>query len=76
MKCEGLVTLRKMHFNKAENIFIQQYDTHKEVLANSKNGITLIALVITIVVLLILAGVTVAMLVGQNRNTYKCKQCK
>ena len=30
------------------------------------NGITLIALVITIIVLLILAGVTVAMLVGEN----------
>ena len=31
-----------------------------------KNGITLIALVITIIVLLILAGVSVAMLTGQN----------
>ena len=33
-------------------------------------GITLIALVITIVVLLILAGVSIAMLTGENRNTY------
>ena len=31
-----------------------------------QNGITLIALVITIIVLLILAGVTIAMLTGQN----------
>ena len=31
-----------------------------------KKGITLIALVITIVVLLILAGVTIAMLTGEN----------
>ena len=31
-----------------------------------KNGITLIALVITIIVLLILAGVSIAMLTGQN----------
>ena len=31
-----------------------------------RNGITLIALVITIVVLLILAGVTIAMLTGEN----------
>ena len=34
-------------------------------------GITLIALVITIVVLLILAAVSIAMLTGQNRNTNK-----
>ena len=31
-----------------------------------ENGITLIALVITIIVLLILAGVTIAMLTGDN----------
>ena len=39
-------------------------------------GITLIALVITIVVLLILAGISISMLAGDNRNTqpsYKCK---
>ena len=33
---------------------------------NSTNGITLIALVITIIVLLILAGVSIAMLTGDN----------
>ncbi len=32
------------------------------------SGITLIALVVTIVVLLILAGVSINMLTGQNRN--------
>ena len=32
----------------------------------SQKGITLIALVITIIVLLILAGVSIAMLTGQN----------
>ena len=31
-----------------------------------ENGITLVALVVTIVVLLILAGVSIAMLTGQN----------
>lgn len=36
---------------------------------NGKNGITLIALVVTIIVLLIISGVTIAMLTGQNRNT-------
>ena len=33
---------------------------------NNIKGITLIALVITIIVLLILAGVSIAMLTGQN----------
>lgn len=33
---------------------------------NNQNGITLIALVVTIIVLLILAGVSIAMLTGQN----------
>ena len=35
--------------------------------ANEKNGITLIALVVTIVILLILAGVNINMLMNQNR---------
>ena len=35
---------------------------------NTNNGITLIALVITIIVLLILAGVTIATLMGDNGN--------
>ncbi len=33
-----------------------------------EKGITLIALVVTIVVLLILAGVSIAVLTGENRN--------
>ena len=36
---------------------------------NMNSGITLIALVITIIVLLILAGVVIASLTGENRNT-------
>ena len=39
----------------------------------TNNGITLIALVITIIVLLILAGVTIATLMGDNRNFDKSK---
>lgn len=35
----------------------------------NEKGITLIALVITIIVLLILAGVSISMLTGENRNT-------
>ena len=33
-----------------------------------ERGITLIALVVTIIVLLILAGISISMLTGQNRN--------
>ena len=39
----------------------------KEKLKKEK-GITLIALVVTIVILLIFAGISVAMLTGDNRN--------
>ena len=38
-----------------------------------QKGITLIALVVTIVVLLILAGVTLATLTRENRNINKSK---
>lgn len=38
---------------------------------NNGRGITLIALVITIIILLILAGVTIATFTGDNRNNYK-----
>ena len=42
--------------------------TKKKINIKNKKGITLIALVITIIVLLILAGVSIAMLTGQNRH--------
>ena len=42
----------------------------------SKNGITLIALVITIIVLLILAGVAIATLTGDNGIIAKAQQAK
>ncbi len=38
-------------------------------------GITLISLVVTIVVLLILAGVSISMLTGENRNIITSKCC-
>ena len=41
-----------------------------------EKGITLIALVVTIVVLLILAGVSISMLTGQNRNFKQDKRSK
>ena len=43
----------------------------KNQMIKTNNGITLIALVITIIVLLILAGVTIATLMGDNRNINK-----
>ena len=42
----------------------------------SKKGITLIALVVTIIVLLILAGISISMLTGQNRNTKQSSASK
>ena len=41
------------------------------ILKNKSNnsGITLISLVVTIIILLILSGISIAMLNGDNRNT-------
>lgn len=39
-------------------------------------GITLIALIITIIILLILAGVTIATLTGENGILRKVSNCK
>lgn len=47
----------------------------KPTLTNQK-GITLIALVITIIILLILAGVTIAILTGENGTLNKAEQSK
>ena len=41
-----------------------------------ENGITLIALVITIIILIILAGISIGMLVGDNGIITKAKQAK
>ena len=40
-----------------------------------EKAITLIALIITVIVLLILAGVTIATLTGDNRNTFTSTKC-
>ena len=42
----------------------------------NNKGITLIALVITIIVLIILAGVAISMLSGDNRNIKPGSKCK
>ena len=44
--------------------------------SSNKNGITLIALVITIIILLILAGITIATLGGENGLLAKVKKAK
>ena len=41
-----------------------------------EQGITLIALVVTIVVLLILAGVSIAMLIGENGIITRASEAK
>ena len=43
---------------------------------NFEKGITLIALVITIIILLILAGISIAMLTGDNGTLNKASSAK
>ena len=38
-----------------------------------KRGITLLALVVTIIVILILSTITISMVTGENRDNKKCK---
>ena len=63
---KNLIKKQKMFLYKNTN-FINNKNT---------NGITLIALVITIIVLLILAGVTIATLMGDNGILTKAQQAK
>ena len=48
----------------------------KKLLSENNKGITLIALVITIIVLLILAGITIAMITGQDSAPEKAAEAK
>lgn len=54
---------------------IKLRNTANKTIENNR-GITLIALVITIIVLLILAGVTIATLTGDNRTITKSNKCE
>ena len=49
---------------------------YKKDLRNNKKGITLIALIVTIIVLLILAGVSISMLSGENGIINQAKRAK
>lgn len=55
---------------KKERKFLIMKSCRKKAL-KSRKGITLIALVITIIVLLILAGISISMLSGDNRYSSK-----
>lgn len=48
----------------------------KKINYKNKKGITIIALTITIIVLLILAGVSISMLVGDNKVLNKSEESK
>ena len=47
-----------------------------ETIKSEKNGITLIALVVTIVILIILAGISIGVLTGENGLLEKARKCK
>lgn len=59
-----------MNYNSKEEILLKTHVKFKKY-----EGITLISLVVTIVVLLILAGVSISMLTGENRNIITSKCC-
>ena len=61
------ITEIQLYFSKEEEIMMGKtlIKSYKE-----EDGITLIALIVTIIVLLILAGVSLAMLTGENRDTF------
>ena len=48
----------------------------KEKILENRNGITLVALVVTIVVLLILAGITITYVMGDNSIFKKAQEAK
>ena len=41
-----------------------------------EKGVTLIALIVTIIILFILAGITISSLTGDNRSCNRSKKCK
>ena len=45
-------------------------------LRKRNNGITMISLVVTVIILLILAGISISMLTGDNRNYKKSTRSK
>ena len=64
--------MKSMYLTKKHlSIFIKKWEENIQMKFKKSKGITLIALVVTIIVLLILAGISIQMLTGQNRNPTK-----
>lgn len=63
------VTCKNKQVNKFKMNVLKRADT-------SQNGITLIALIITIIILIILAGITINLTVGDNGIFSKAKYAK
>ena len=68
--------LEKQDRNMKEKIKLKSKTIRLKEIKKSSKGITLIALVITIIVLLILAGVSIAMLTGDNGILTQAKEAK
>ena len=68
----------KTKVKEEKNVLLKEIQNEKMFRdkVKTKNGITLIALVITIIVLLILAGVSIAMLTGDNGILNKATTAK
>ena len=63
------VTCKNKQVNKFKMDLLKRADT-------SQNGITLIALIITIIILIILAGITINLTVGDNGIFSKAKEAR
>lgn len=61
---------------QTEKVLNQKFKEREEFLRKSNKGITLIALVITVIVLLILAGISISMLAGDNSILQKATDAK
>ena len=71
--------MEKVVKKASENVMKNTEQRLKKVKLEGSKGITLIALVITIIVLLILAGITIASITGENgilRKSTKCSRKK
>lgn len=55
--------------------YYQREDEFKMIFLEKNNGITLIALIVTVIILLILAGVSVSSMSGDNRSNTECCKC-
>ena len=50
--------------------------TERKIIQKKEQGITLIALIVTVIVLLILAAITIPMLIGENSLIFRAKEAK